>query len=212
MSDMMLCNRLNRLKDDVVRFKNAICAYETTDASRYPENFESLGMDMVLKAEAIACSTRNIVSIYPAHSRKHMLSTATDAQGIEVKNTKTGYEIVIPGLMPKRNSRHNVQFILEPLSYALEQFCNRSYVERMDKALIWYVYEYSEDTPARHIRDYDNLEAKEVLDMINAYFLVDDSGEHCELHYSTRRGNRDCTRIIISSDIDLISYPKIEVI
>ena len=85
MSDMMLCNRLNRLKDDVVRFKNAICAYETTDAARYPENFESLGMDMVLKAEAIACSTRNIVSIYPAHSRKHMLSTATDAQGIEVR-------------------------------------------------------------------------------------------------------------------------------
>lgn len=212
MSDMMLCNRLNRLKDDVVRFKNAICAYETTDAARYPENFESLGMDMVLKAEAIACSTRNIVSIYPAHSRKHMLSTATDAQGIEVKNTKTGYEIVIPGLMPKRNSRHNVQFILEPLSYALEQFCNRCYVERMDKALIWYVYEYSEDTPARHIRDYDNLEAKEVLDMINAYFLIDDSGEHCELHYSTRRGNRECTRIIISSDIDLISYPKMEVI
>ena len=48
-----LYDRTNRLKDDIIRLKNAVCAYEMTDAARYPENFEDLGMDIAMRAEAI---------------------------------------------------------------------------------------------------------------------------------------------------------------
>lgn len=210
MSNDFVKQRVNRLNDDVVRFKNAICAYAMTDATRYPENFESIGLEMAMKAEAIACSTRNIVSVYPAGIRKKVLQTAVDSQGIQVNRTNTGFEIIMPGLMPKRSGRNNAAFIIEPLCFALEEFTKERFIERYDHAMIWFIYEYGEDTPARHIRDYDNLEAKEVLDVVNTFFLIDDSGEHCELHYSTRRGLRDCTRIIISEDIGLFSCPKKE--
>ena len=196
MSNDFVKQRVNRLNDDVVRFKNAICAYAMTDATRYPENFESIGLEMAMKAEAIACSTRNIVSVYPAGIRKKVLQTAVDSQGIQVNRTNSG--------------RNNAAFIIEPLCFALEEFTKEHFIERYDHAMIWFIYEYGEDTPARHIRDYDNLEAKEVLDVVNTFFLIDDSGEHCELHYSTRRGLRDCTRIIISEDIGLFSCPKKE--
>lgn len=208
MSNPLLCQRLNRLKDDVMRFKNAVCAYETTDAAKYPENFESLGLEVTMKAEAIACSTRNIVSIFPAGGRKRILQAVADTQGIKVSKWKDGYEIIMPGLMTKRDSRNNVEFILEPLSYALDQFTHEHPAERLEQALIWFIYEYGEDTPARHIRDFDNLEAKEVLDVINAFFLIDDGGDFCQLHYSTSRGESDRTRIIISPDMGFIPCPK----
>ena len=48
-----------------------------------------------------------------------------------------------------------------------------------------------------------------VVDIINSFFLLDDGGAFCELHYSTRRGNRNGTRVIISSDIGLVSCQKI---
>lgn len=201
----LLCNRINRLKDDVTRFKNVVCAYETTDSARYPENFAKLGMEVAMKAEAIACSARDIVSVFPSEGRKRTLQAAADAQGIKVVKQPFGYEIEMPGLMTKRDGRNNAEFILEPLSYALERFAGEEIIERYDQALIWFIYEYASDTPARHIRDYDNIEAKEVLDVVNAFFLLDDGGDFCQLHYSTLRGERDCTRIIISPDISLIS-------
>lgn len=87
-----LYDRTNRLKDDIIRLKNAVCAYEMTDAAKYPENFEDLGMDIAMRAEAIACTARNLVGSYPVSSRKRMLHTVTDAQGIEVMETEMGYE------------------------------------------------------------------------------------------------------------------------
>ena len=64
MNHLLSRQRLNHLREDALRFQNTLCAYETTDAVRYPENFEKLGLDMVRQAESIACSTRNIVSIF----------------------------------------------------------------------------------------------------------------------------------------------------
>ena len=201
-----LLNRINRLKDDITRFKNSVCAYEITDATRYPENFESLGVDMAMKAEAIACSTRNIVASFPVNNRNKILKLATNAQGIEISEITNGYEIIIPCLLPKRVNRNNSDFLLEPLSFALENFAKSNNIERIENALICYIYEYENDIPLRKIRDYDNLERKEILDILNTYFLIDDSGLFCELHYSTKIGNRTCTRIKVCKNIGQISY------
>ena len=203
-----LYDRTNRLKDDIIRLKNAVCAYEMTDAARYPENFEDLGIDIAMRAEAIACTARNLVGTYPASSRKHMMQAVTDAQGIEVVETKQGYEIIIPQLLPKRKGRHNAAFLLEPLSFALESFCRENEICRMEQAFICYTYEYAKGIPVRGIRDYDNLEAKEVLDVINAFFLLDDSGAFCELHYSTMVGKKNCTHIEIKRKDGQMLYPE----
>ena len=127
-----------------------------------------------------------------------------------MKEQPYGYEVILPHLMPKRNHRNHTVFLLEPLTYALKEFTVAHPICRLEYALIWFIYEYTEDTPIHCIRDYDNIETKEVLDIINSFFLLDDGGAFCELHYSTRRGNRTCTRVIISSDIGLVSCQKIK--
>ena len=178
MSNPLLGHRINRLKDDVDRFKNVVCAYETTDAAIYPDNFQRLGIEVAMKAEALA-----------------------DAQGIKISRNQDGYEIILPGLMTRRDSRYNVTFLMEPLSFALEQYFQEHYAERFENVLIWFIYEYEKNTPIRHIRDYDNLESKGVLDILNAFFLTDDSGDFCELRYSTRRADHERTRIMIRPNI-----------
>ena len=45
MNRLLFRQRLNHLREDALRFQNTLCAYETTDAVRYPENFERLGLD-----------------------------------------------------------------------------------------------------------------------------------------------------------------------
>ena len=210
MSDLLFYQQTNRLKEEVIRLQNAICAYQLTDASKYPENFDKLGLEMAMRAEAIACSTRNIAGMFLINGRSQMIRKVSDAQGIRVERHKLGYEIVMPYLMAKRNGKHNVRFLLEPLSYALRQYTEEHTIERLQHAVIWFIYEYAEDTPRRYIRDYDNMEAKEVLDLINTYFLVDDSGRFCELRYSSRQGERNQTRVIISQEIGLFSCPQKE--
>ena len=46
MNRLLFRQRLNHLHEDALRFQNTLCAYETTDAVRYPGIFEKLGLDM----------------------------------------------------------------------------------------------------------------------------------------------------------------------
>ena len=210
MNNMLFYQQLDRLKYDVERLQNTITVYEITDPSKYPENFEKLGLDIAMQSEAVACSTRTIVSNYMTNGRPHIVREAVKAQGIRVEEHKLGYEIIMPYLMTKRSGRHSVMFLLEPLSFALRQFVKTHYIKRMKHAVVWFIYEYAEDTPARHIRDYDNIESKEVLDLINTHFLLDDSARFCELHYSVRQGKKNRTRVFISQDIGLFLCPESE--
>lgn len=81
MNRLLFRQRLNHLREDTLRFQNTLCAYETTDAVRYPENFEKLGLDMVRQAESIACGTRNIVSIFQMNGREQVQSCAAGGTG-----------------------------------------------------------------------------------------------------------------------------------
>ena len=51
----------------------------------------------------------------------------------------------------------------------------------------------------RRVRDYDNLQIKQLLDVIAAYIMEDDSGLLCDAYNTTELGETDCTRISIMS-------------
>ena len=51
--------------------------------------------------------------------------------------------------------------------------------------------------PSRRIRDYDNLELKQLLDVIASFLMEDDSGLLCDAYNTTELGNSDCTRISV---------------
>ena len=50
---------------------------------------------------------------------------------------------------------------------------------------------------ARRIRDYDNLECKQILDTVAAFLMKDDSGLLCDVYHCTQFGTEDCTILTI---------------
>ena len=56
---------------------------------------------------------------------------------------------------------------------------------------------YDRELPQRRIRDYDNLEFKQILDTLCTYVLTDDSGFFCDSYYTTQLGLKDCTLVSV---------------
>lgn len=56
---------------------------------------------------------------------------------------------------------------------------------------------YDKELSLQRIRDYDNLEFKQILDTIAAYVLLDDTGLFCDSYHTTELGNRDHTVVYI---------------
>ena len=64
---------------------------------------------------------------------------------------------------------------------------------------------YDRELPQRRIRDYDNLEFKQILDTLCTYVLTDDSGFFCDSYYTTQLGLKDCTLVSVMEKAD---FPK----
>ena len=63
--------------------------------------------------------------------------------------------------------------------------------------MICIIHTYSRENPVSRICDYDNLESKQVLDVLASFLLVDDSGLLCDVYHTTESGAQDETRIIL---------------
>ena len=53
------------------------------------------------------------------------------------------------------------------------------------------------ELPARRVHDYDNMELKQILDVLASYIMVDDTGLLCDAYNTTEFGEKDCTRIFV---------------
>lgn len=56
---------------------------------------------------------------------------------------------------------------------------------------------YNRCLPLKAMRDYDNLEMKEVLDIIALYCMTDDTGALCDQFQTTRFADFSCTIISV---------------
>lgn len=54
------------------------------------------------------------------------------------------------------------------------------------------------------IRDYDNLELKQFLDVAASFILTDDNGLLCDAYNTTELGEEDCTRLFL---MDSTQFP-----
>ena len=68
---------------------------------------------------------------------------------------------------------------------------------RLSHCIVCFSLVYSKELPVRRVRDYDNLELKQFLDVAASFLLTDDSGLLCDAYHTTELGDMDCTRISI---------------
>lgn len=197
MDRRILSQRISSILDDIHRLNNALYAMNTTDIQRYPDNYEVLSIDAALRAEQITCRLRHLIYATTRIRKSEYLVSAASMQGIDIQLRDGIMEITLPSLLPKRKRRQSAEFLLDTFNAALDQYSKGNPLPRFQHCVVCFSLVYCKDLPDRRVKDYDNLELKQFLDMAASYLLVDDSGLLCDAYQTTELGKTDCTRIFI---------------
>ena len=106
-------------------------------------------------------------------------------------------EITLPCLLPKRKQRQSTEFLLEPMYFILSRYADKGELPKFSHCVVCFSHIYSHELPQKRVRDYDNLELKQLLDVISTFIMADDSGILCDAYNTTEIGEYDCTRISV---------------
>ena len=193
MNTKTVFDRLQSIDDEVQKLHNTIFALKTTDIQAYADKYEELSISAALRSERIACQLRNLVYTTTDTGKKDYLKQAAAVQGIKISFSNSVLSITMPGLLPKRKLRTNTAFLHEPYKLPVQTYGSEHSI-RLYKS---FSQIYDQSLSLQRIRDYDNLEFKQILDTIASYVLVDDTGLFCDSYHTTELGNYDHTVIFV---------------
>lgn len=193
----VLSQRISSILEDIQRLSNTLYAMNTTDIQRYPDNYETLSTDAALRAEQITCRLRHLIYATTRIKKGEYLTSAALMQGIDIQQREGIIEITLPSLLPKRKRRQSAEFLLDAFNAALDQYISGNPIPRFQHCVVCFDLVYCKDLPERRVKDYDNLELKQLLDVAASYLLTDDGGLLCDAYQTTELGETDCTRIFI---------------
>jgi hypothetical protein len=197
MERQTITKRIGEILSDVARLSNALYAMDTTDIQRYPDNYEILSTDAALRGEKIACSLRHLLYGSTTIAKKEYLNSAGVIHGIEIKNTHGIVEITLPNLLPKRKQRHSSEFLLDPLYFTLDRYADSNPLPKFRHCVVCFSHVYNRELPERRVRDYDNMELKQILDVVSTFVMTDDGGILCDAYNTTELGDTDSTVISV---------------
>ena len=117
--------------------------------------------------------------------------------GIAITHAADRVEITLPGLMPKRTRRVNTTFLTDPLYASLEAYTKEHPLPHFTECVVCFSHVFDRTLSTRRVRDYDNLECKQILDTVSGFLMTDDSGLFCDAYHTTEFGERDCTVLTV---------------
>lgn len=187
--------RMDRAEEEAVQLLSSL--YLMAGAGKDPAAYGKFSLEAALRAEKLACLLRHLVYDTAGVNKREYLPLAGDAQGIEIGMREGMFRIRIPRLLPKRRNRKSMEYLLDPLQGCLEAYAEKNGCLKYRECVICIIHTYSRENPVSRICDYDNLEWKQVLDVLASFLLVDDSGLLCDIYHTTESGAQDETRIIL---------------
>lgn len=107
MNREIIHKRISSISGDIQRMSSALPALDSIDISNHFKDYERLSLEAAQRAECIARRMRHLV--YILVQKSDYLPKAVDALGIEVQESEGIYEIMLPGLMPKRRARQGTE-------------------------------------------------------------------------------------------------------
>ncbi len=79
----------------------------------------------------------------------------------------------------------------------MEQYARENTLPHYRDCVVCFTQVYDQSLPTRRVRDYDNLEEKQLLDVLATFVMADDCGLLCDAYNTAVLGEKDCTRISI---------------
>lgn len=152
---------------------------------------------LVRLAEVNTVKLRNLAARTVSGEPGEFQSEISSLLGIRVEEDKDWIRITVPGLLPNRNRSDNPSFIARPLRNALAQYLRENPMERFCRCAVCIVHNYDISMGMQRVRDYDNIETKRYLDVIESMLLTNDSGLLCTVLQTTKIMDRDTTEFYL---------------
>ncbi len=197
MANKYFDEQISEIIEKSEKFTALLYAMKAINITENFEDYEILSTRAALMGEVITCNTRHIVYGTTRIKKREYLIDAGKAQGIEIEYTDGVLEITLPWLLPKRKQRHSMEFLFDSLHYTLQEYIRTHRIPRFKNCVICCSCVYDKSRPLRRVRDHDNLELKQVIDIIATFALIDDSGVYCDTYNTAELGDKDCTRITV---------------
>ena len=118
-------------------------------------------------------------------------------QGIRINVEDDILSVRLPALLPKKTRTEGFKFLQPALHAALKQHAEQTGLPHFRECTVCIEHVYDRFLPVKAVRDYDNLEMKEVLDIIVLYCMTDDTGALCDQFQTTRFADSSCTIISV---------------
>lgn len=193
MNKTSLAERVSRARQELDRLGGDLTALERSDPIRYPENFGEMAVEAATRAERVTCSLRQLVYSGLGAKKAEYLSNAASAQGVEISRNSDCLTVSVPALLPHRK-KGSSEFLVDPVFFALSEYAMASRFPRLAHAVVCFVHVYEEEGC---VRDYDNIESKQLLDVVAMFALQDDNGQFCDVYHTTARGPKARTEVYI---------------
>lgn len=121
--------------------------------------------------------------------------------GIEAEYLEGILRIDLPVLIPHRKAGYT-DFLCKPLYTALQHWCVKQTEQEkeipfFEYATVAFVHEYDCKLPLARVRDHDNMEEKQILDVINNFFLKSDNGKYLNIYHEIALADTDRTHIYV---------------
>ena len=162
-----------------------------------PEQFIETAKSAALLSERSTAQLRNFLFTICGGMPQDYYLQAADMQGIRVDMTDGILSVRLPALLPKKIRTEGFKFLQPALHVALQHYYNQQGVPHFRECTICIEHIYDRCLPLKAVRDYDNLEMKEILDIIALYCMTDDTGALCDQFQTTRFADSSCTIISI---------------
>lgn len=206
MDELVFNNRLQGIQDEIIRLNNAVMAMGAYNIQKYPDSFLEFSLDTAVRAEKLACRLRHLIGAYGMVKPPVLMEHVSEAQNIQISDENGIVLIKIPRLLPKWKNNRSGEFIVQPLFFAMDQYCKSHTVIRFKECAVCFVHVYDKALSLERIRDYDNIQMKHILDTIATFLMADDSGLLCDAYHTTEYGDTDCTCMYIMSQSQLPAF------
>lgn len=181
-------------------------AHSLEDNPRYNPNNKLYSL--VRSAEINTVQLRSLASRTQWGNTAPFYEDLAKALGISVVEEHRWIKITVPAILPNRNQRDNLAYITRPLRHSLIQFQRENPIERFRDCGICIVHQYDEAMSLRRVRDYDNIETKRYLDVIESVLLTNDSGLLCTVLQTTEIADRDRTEFYLMQPESLAIWAR----
>ena len=206
MDRKLISHRIGEVLNNLSRLQSHVCAMDSLDIQRYPENYETMSTEAALRAEKIACQLRNLLYAPTSVPKSGYLAKAGEVHDIHINYEDGILEVTLPRLLPKKKQSQSSLFLLDPLHAALDLYSREHPLPRFRECVVCISHVYDHELPDWRLLDYDNLQQKQLMDTIALYVMLDDSGLLCDAYHTTELGEKNCTQVYIMDKNTFFSW------